>query len=136
MGSSLFIMKITSIHTIGSIKVMYFINTIKKLFCPENSSSEIDSRYDNHDFDIIRFYELEILGMKNRIFSLKDNIKKLERCEIRIAGLNQERAKHYRDQREEYERQVKELQNSISLREAILDANHSICGMKGINGHA
>lgn len=115
---------------------MSFINTLKKMFCPENSFNEIDNRYDNHDFDIIRFYELEIQGMKNRICSLKDNIKKLERCEIRIAGLNQERAKHYRDQREEYERQVKELQKSISLREAILDANHSICGMKGINGHA
>lgn len=106
------------------------------MFCPENSSNEIDSRYDNHDFDIIHFYESEIRGMKNRICSLKDNIKKMERCEIRIAGLNQERAKHYRDQREEYERQVKELQKNISLREAILDANHSICGMKGINGHA
>ncbi|MBI0018103.1 hypothetical protein H3S71_01995 [Commensalibacter sp. W8133] len=115
---------------------MYFISTIKKLFCPENSSSEIDKRYDSHDSYIIHFYELEIQGMKNRICSLKDNIKKMERCEIRIAGLNQERAKHYRDQREEYERQVKELQNSISLREAILDANHSIFGMKGINGHA
>lgn len=67
---------------------------------------------------------------------MKDNIKKIERCEIRIAGLNQERAKHYRDQREEYERQIKELQENISLREAILVANHSICGMKGINGHA
>lgn len=115
---------------------MYLISTIKKLFCPENSSSEIDKRYDNHDSYIIHFYELEILEMKNRICSLKDNIKKMERCEIRIAGLNQERAKHYRDQREEYERQVKELQKNISLREAILDANHSICGMKGINGHA
>lgn len=115
---------------------MYLINTLKKMFCPENSSSEIDKRYDNHDSYIIHFYELEIRGMKNRICSLKDNIKKMERCEIRIAGLNKERAKHYRDQREEYERQVKELQENISLREAILDANHSICGMKGINGHA
>lgn len=115
---------------------MYLINTLKKLFCPENSSSEIDKRYDNHDSYIIHFYELEILEMKNRICSLKDNIKKMERCEIRIAGLNQERAKHYRDQREEYERQVKELQKNISLREAILDANHSISGMKVINGHA
>lgn len=115
---------------------MYLINTIKKLFCPENSSSEIDKRYDNHDSYIIHFYELEILEMKNRICSLKDNIKKMERCEIRIAGLNQERAKHYRDQRKEYERQVKELQENISLREAILDANHSISGMKVINGHA
>lgn len=74
--------------------------------------------------------------MKNRICSLKSDIEKLERSEIRIAGLNQERAKHYRDQRKEYERQVKELQENISLRETILDANHSICGMKGINGHA
>lgn len=115
---------------------MSLIYTLKKLFCPENSSSEIDNRYDNHDLNIIRFYESEILEMKNKICSLKDNIKKMERCEIRIAGLNQERAKHYRDQREEYERQVKELQDSISLREAMLDANHSICGMKGINGHA
>lgn len=115
---------------------MSFINTLKKMFCPENSFNEIDNRYDNHDFDIIRFYELEILEMKNKICSLKSDIKKLERCEIRIAGLNKERAEHYRDQREKYERQVKELQNSISLREAILDANHSICGMKGINGHA
>ena len=115
---------------------MYLINTIKKLFCPENSSSEIDKRYDSHDSYIIHFYELEIQGMKNKICLLKSDIEKLERCEIRIAGLNKERAKHYRDQREEYERQVKELQNSISLREAILDANHSICGMKGINGHA
>lgn len=106
------------------------------MFCPENSSNEIDSRYDNHDFDIIRFYESEILEMKNRICLLKDNIKKMERCEIRIAGLNQERAKHYRDQREKYERQVKKLQNLISLRETILDANHSISGMKVINGHA
>ncbi|MUH05378.1 hypothetical protein [Commensalibacter melissae] len=115
---------------------MYLINTLKKLFCPENSSSEIDKRYDSHDSYIIHFYELEILEMKNRICLLKDNIKKMERCEIRIAGLNQERAKHYRDQREEYERQVKELQENISLREAILDANHSISGMKVINGHA
>ena len=111
---------------------MSLIYTLKKLFCPENSSSEIDNRYDNHDLNIIRFYESEILEMKNKICSFK----KMERCEIRIAGLNQERAKHYRDQREEYERQVKELQDSISLREAMLDANHSICGMKGINGHA
>lgn len=115
---------------------MYFISTIKKLFCPENSSSEIDNRNDSHHLNIIHFYELEIQGMKNRICLLKDNIKKMERCEIRIAGLNHERAKHYRDQREEYERQFKELQENISLREAILDANHSICGMKGINGHA
>lgn len=115
---------------------MYLINTIKKLFCPENSSSEIDNRNDSHHLNIIHFYELEIQGMKNRICLLKDNIKKMERCEIRIAGLNKERAKHYRDQREEYERQVKELQENISLREAILDENHSICGMKGINGHA
>lgn len=115
---------------------MSFINTLKKMFCPENSSNEIDSRYDNHDFDIIRFYESEILEMKNKICSLKSDIKKLERCEIRIAGLNKERAKYYRDQREKYERQVKKLQNSISLRESILDTNHSICGMKGINGHA
>lgn len=115
---------------------MSFINTLKKMFCPENSSSEIDKRYDNHDSYIIHFYELEILEMKNRICSLKSDIKKLERCEIRIAGLNKERAEHYRDQREEYERKVKELQENISLREAILDANHSICGMKGINGHA
>ena len=90
---------------------MSFINTLKKMFCPENSSNEIDKRYDNHDFDIIHFYESEIRKMKKR-------------------------AKHYRDQREEYERQVKELQENISLREAMLDANHSICGMKGINGHA
>ena len=115
---------------------MSLIYTLKKLFCPENSSNEIDNRHDNHDLNIIRFYESEIRKMKNRICSLKSDIKKLERCEIRIAGLNQERAKHYRDQREEYERQVKELQDSISLREAMLDANHSICGMKGINGHA
>lgn len=104
---------------------MYLINTLKKLFCPENSSSEIDKRYDIHHLNIIHFYELEILEMKNRICSLKDNIKKMERCEIRIAGLNQERAKHYRDQREKYERQVKELQNSISLREAILTSSIS-----------
>ena len=115
---------------------MSLIYTLKKLFCPENSSSEIDKRYDSHDSYIIHFYESEIRKMKNRICSLKSDIEKLERCEIRIAGLNQERAKHYRDQREEYERQVKELQDSISLRETILDANHSICGMKGINGHA
>lgn len=115
---------------------MYLINTLKKLFCPENSSSEIDKRYDIHHLNIIRFYESEILEMKNRICSLKSDIKKLERCEIRIAGLNKERAEHYRYQREKYERQVKKLQNSISLRESILDTNHSICGMKGINGHA
>ncbi|MUG81467.1 hypothetical protein [Commensalibacter melissae] len=115
---------------------MYFISTIKKLFCPENSSSEIDKRHDIHHLNIIHFYESEILEMKNRICSLKSDIEKLERSEIRIAGLNQERAKHYRDQREEYERQVRELQENISLRKTILDANHSICGMKGINGHA
>lgn len=115
---------------------MSLIYTLKKLFCPENSSSEIDNRNDSHHLNIIHFYELEIRGMKNKICSLKSDIKKLERCEIRIAGLNQERAKHYRDQREKYEHQVKELQKNISLREAILDANHSIDGMKGINGHA
>lgn len=47
-----------------------------KIFCPKNSSSEIDNRYDNHHLDIIHFYELEIQGMKNRICSLNKRYRK------------------------------------------------------------
>lgn len=96
---------------------MKLVHSIKKLFCPSHFTKE------NEKLSLSAFSPAHktIHELECKIRKIETDIKKLSGCEIRIAGLNQDRARHYRIQREQLQIKKELLMNQLLQTEQSLD---------------